>query len=75
MPSIIVFENWPTTNWIDPAWAKYEKEIREKKNIMLMEDCFPSATKKQIAAKMGMTVGYYYQLRHKYNLTKRRLEK
>ena len=67
MPSIIL-ENCSNDNWFDKDWVKAKVSERQKRNLMLMEEYFSRATPKQLAAKMEISTGYYYQLKQKHGL-------
>lgn len=64
----IIFENWPTTNWLDKDWVKTKHQENQIKELMLIEDWFPRAGGKRKAQIMGISTGYYYQLMAKYKI-------
>jgi len=65
----IIFENWPNTCWMDKEWVKDRLETEQKKKIIQIESLFSKASMKRKAQIMGISVGYYYQLRSKYKIT------
>lgn len=69
--SAITFLNWPITNWLDKNWAKKEFELRRRGNFILLDRYFPNITHKVMAEKIGMSIGYYIQLRKRYGLKRR----
>lgn len=71
MPSII-FENWPTTNYMDKTWAKAKREENRRIEFMLIEDYFTLASVKRKAQIMGVSEGYYYELKRKYTTKEER---
>lgn len=62
----LVFENWPTSNWLCKDWAKEKLFEERKKNFMLIEDHFPNHSSKQKASIMGISLNYYYELKRGY---------
>jgi len=75
MSDIIFAYQVPDTNWLNPAWRKAKKkelfEAEQKSNLIQLEAFFPNTTRKAIARKMGISHGYYRQLRKKYGLERR----
>ena len=64
----ITFENWPDTCWLDKEWVKDRREQKQKEEILMIEDCFSRASTKRKAQIMGISRGYYYQLKSKFNI-------
>ena len=64
----ITFYNWSNTYWIDKEWAKIESMKRQRENLILIDKYFPKCTNRQKANKIGMSYGYYMQLRKEYGL-------
>lgn len=64
----IIFENWPTTHWLNKEWVKAQREQKQKEDILVIEDCFPLASTKRKAQILGVSVGYYYQLKSKFKI-------
>jgi len=71
--SCIIFTNWPHTNYMDKVWAKAKREENQRSELMLIEDYFPMASVKRKAQILGVSEGYYYELRRKYTTKEKRI--
>ena len=75
MSDIIFAYTIPDTNWLNPAWrrAKMKElhEIEERSNFIDLDNNFPDITHKAMAMKLGISYGYYMQLRKRYGLESR----
>jgi hypothetical protein len=70
MPDYFIFENWPY-EYPKGYWGNYEKQKKlaiERWRLITMVELFPSASKTEIAQKLGIALAEYWRLRKKHNL-------